>query len=400
MRTGTGLAGVSTLVSDPQGTALVSIANGTNVVSRRYTDPFGNARGAKPTWPGDHAMLDKVLDASGLTQVGARFLDTATGRFVSVDPVLDTSNPQQWNAYAYAGNNPVTFSDPSGLFIPNMHPDGMTDKQWGRASKGEDPGPGMAPAQPSSVANSHYKATTVTPPVKVPVCAPVVVAAPKKHGLAKWWDDHGSTVISFTAGVIVGGGCEFLTAGVGSVGCAALGGMAASAAGDLSDAAIHGTQVSASGLVKDTLIGGAEGAATAGLLKGGGSALKGAARSCSFAGSTPVVLADGSRKDIKDVTAGDRVLATDPETGEQLGEPVVQVFKHQDSYYRVSIGGESLTTTANHPLWSVTDDRFERADQLSVGEQVLGADGRGVAVTASGALATAGWAYNLSVQDI
>ncbi|WP_284292715.1 RHS repeat-associated core domain-containing protein [Luteimicrobium album] len=191
VRTGTGLAGVSTLVADPQGTALLSIANGTNVVSRRYTDPFGNVRGSKPAWPGDHQMLDKVLDASGLTQVGARFLDTATGRFVSVDPVLDTTNPQQWNAYAYAGNNPVTFSDPSGLMIVNPHPDGMTDAQWGRASKGDDPGPGMAPAQPSSVANSHYQAATVTPPVKAPV-------AKKQH----WYNTAGNWVRDATADVV------------------------------------------------------------------------------------------------------------------------------------------------------------------------------------------------------
>ncbi|QFV00187.1 hypothetical protein KDY119_03722 [Luteimicrobium xylanilyticum] len=169
VRTGTGLAGVSTLVVDPHGTALVSIANSTNVVSRRYADPFGNARGAKPTWPGDHQMLDKVLDASGLTQVGARYLDTVTGRFVSVDPVLDTANPQQWNAYAYAGNNPVTFSDPSGLIITNPHPDGMTDAQWGSAKHGGAVGPGTAPAQSSSASNSYHKAHTVAPWVIVTV---------------------------------------------------------------------------------------------------------------------------------------------------------------------------------------------------------------------------------------
>ncbi|QFV00189.1 hypothetical protein KDY119_03724 [Luteimicrobium xylanilyticum] len=192
VRTGTGLAGVSTLVSDPQGTALVSIANGTNVVSRRYTDPFGNVRGAKPAWPGDHAMLDKVLDASGLTQVGARYLDTVTGRFVSVDPVLDTANPQQWNAYAYAGNNPVTFSDPSGLIITNPHPDGMTDKQWDNASHGRPAGPGTAPAQPSSASNSHYKAHTVRAPVHVTISSYATGGSPITSGGGKKSNGHHS----------------------------------------------------------------------------------------------------------------------------------------------------------------------------------------------------------------
>ena len=47
--------------------------------------------------------------------VGARYYDEANGRFISVDPVLDLADPQQWNAYAYANNNPTTLSDPSGL---------------------------------------------------------------------------------------------------------------------------------------------------------------------------------------------------------------------------------------------------------------------------------------------
>ena len=53
--------------------------------------------------------------ATGLTMVGARYYDEANGRFISVDPVLDLADPQQWNAYAYANNNPTTYSDPSGL---------------------------------------------------------------------------------------------------------------------------------------------------------------------------------------------------------------------------------------------------------------------------------------------
>ena|GEM_PF-2183698 len=41
--------------------------------------------------------------------------DPGSGVFVSVDPLLDPGNPAQFNAYVYAGNNPATWSDPSGL---------------------------------------------------------------------------------------------------------------------------------------------------------------------------------------------------------------------------------------------------------------------------------------------
>lgn len=36
------------------------------------------------------------------------------GRFISVDPVMDLADPNQWNAYAYANNSPVSHADPTG----------------------------------------------------------------------------------------------------------------------------------------------------------------------------------------------------------------------------------------------------------------------------------------------
>jgi hypothetical protein len=38
------------------------------------------------------------------------------GRFMSPDPIAgNVMNPQSWNRYAYAANNPLKFTDPSGL---------------------------------------------------------------------------------------------------------------------------------------------------------------------------------------------------------------------------------------------------------------------------------------------
>ncbi len=126
-----------------------------------------------------------------------------------------------------------------------------------------------------------------------------------------------------------------------------------------------------------------------------------AARACSFAGATTVLMADGSRKPIEDVEVGDEVVATDPETGEQVAKRVEHVFVHEDTVIDLVVDGEVITTTEDHPFWSVTDQRFERADELAPGEKVLGADGR--VITVSGLqLGTAreALAYNLSVQGI
>ena len=42
------------------------------------------------------------------------------GRFISPDPLLssgDISDPQSWNRYTYALNNPLIFTDPLGLYV-------------------------------------------------------------------------------------------------------------------------------------------------------------------------------------------------------------------------------------------------------------------------------------------
>lgn len=86
-------------------------------VARVYSDPFGGIRGnTDADVPGDHRFLGATRDAdSGLTLLGARYYDPVTGCFISVDPILNLEVPAHLHAYAYGFNNPVTFSDASGL---------------------------------------------------------------------------------------------------------------------------------------------------------------------------------------------------------------------------------------------------------------------------------------------
>jgi RHS repeat-associated protein len=51
---------------------------------------------------------------------GARYYRNVWGRFGTVDPIYSSAavtDPQQWNRYAYARNNPLKFSDPLGADI-------------------------------------------------------------------------------------------------------------------------------------------------------------------------------------------------------------------------------------------------------------------------------------------
>ncbi|MEV7447949.1 RHS repeat domain-containing protein [Streptomyces nigra] len=114
IRTETGL---SWMVDDHHGTASMAVDATTQAITRRYTKPFGETRGATtPAWPDDKGFLGKPTDAdTGLTHVSAREYDPTTGRFLSVDPVLAPDDHESLNGYAYANNTPVTKSDPTGL---------------------------------------------------------------------------------------------------------------------------------------------------------------------------------------------------------------------------------------------------------------------------------------------
>ncbi|MFF7182277.1 ricin-type beta-trefoil lectin domain protein [Streptomyces sp. NPDC008121] len=119
---GTGGEALVALASDHQGSAFVEVALGSGQPVRvRKQDPFGNQRGADTAgqnFQTHQGFLGKIRDdASGFQPLGARLYDPVVGRFLSADPLMDLNDPLQSNGYAYAHNNPVTHSDPTGLAI-------------------------------------------------------------------------------------------------------------------------------------------------------------------------------------------------------------------------------------------------------------------------------------------
>ncbi|MFJ6738124.1 RHS repeat-associated core domain-containing protein [Streptomyces sp. NPDC091279] len=103
--------------TDLNGTPLAEVRlDATMSVRVAKKDPWGEDRAANLA-PRSHTGFHTGDDdtGTGLTHLGAREYDPGTGRFLSADPVLDDSDPLQANGYAYANNNPVTHADPSGL---------------------------------------------------------------------------------------------------------------------------------------------------------------------------------------------------------------------------------------------------------------------------------------------
>ncbi|WP_239177107.1 RHS repeat domain-containing protein [Actinoplanes octamycinicus] len=108
---------LSWIAGDHHGTAEVTINASTLTVSKRRTTPFGEFRGASiGIWPTgmDKGMVGGTVDPIGLTHLDAREYDPFLGRFISVDPEIDVSDPQTMHGYLYSNNNPATYSDPTG----------------------------------------------------------------------------------------------------------------------------------------------------------------------------------------------------------------------------------------------------------------------------------------------
>lgn len=110
-------------------TVLVTDENGEVLEQFSYL-PYGTTDG------GSEEVMDQFLgarlDSTGLYYLNNRYYAPEIGRFISPDPIdygpgmkaytgVSTADaqlkPQSMNRYSYAMNNPITVSDPSGLFL-------------------------------------------------------------------------------------------------------------------------------------------------------------------------------------------------------------------------------------------------------------------------------------------
>ncbi len=98
------------------------------VIARYDYLPFGEPWDPQPS-PDVRQFAGKERDAeTGLDYFGARYYRAQSGRFTTIDPVLNVdealTDPQRWNRYSYAVNRPLTMIDPDGreagyLYLPN-----------------------------------------------------------------------------------------------------------------------------------------------------------------------------------------------------------------------------------------------------------------------------------------
>lgn len=103
--------------NDPVGSPVSATDSTGTIVWRNFYHPYGermlgDGGNTNKQWFGGKTYED----ATGLSYFGARWYDPVIGRFMAMDPVdwKESSATHSFNAYGYANNNPLKFTDPNG----------------------------------------------------------------------------------------------------------------------------------------------------------------------------------------------------------------------------------------------------------------------------------------------
>jgi len=114
---------------DHLGTPRLITGSGGAEISRHTYYPFGQEATSSAQDTERAKFTGHERDDANLDYMHARYYLPYTGRFLSVDPVMDFERhlhkPQGWNRYSYVENNPINNTDPtgrctvtSGSFVP------------------------------------------------------------------------------------------------------------------------------------------------------------------------------------------------------------------------------------------------------------------------------------------
>ncbi|MFG3505586.1 polymorphic toxin type 43 domain-containing protein [Streptomyces sp. NPDC047821] len=394
------------ILTDHQNTSTTQVTNdATQAVTRRKTTIFGAPRGSQPTnWTGDKGFVGGTNDTdTSLTHIGAREYDPTIGRFISVDPIMDLADSQQLHGYTYANNNPVTYSDPTGL---------MPDHGGGTSSC-------TYPCKPEAAA--AVAAGPTSPPNQ------------PNQGGGKSHDNGKKGVMSQADSAFTDAGGNTWTFADNNPKLrrayidryeyklktldyrdAQQREMAQLSAALSACQSVYGDERCWSYLeayhapmhARGELLGWD---ARIGALPAGAryaKAVKGNPCTKCFLAGTDVLLADGSTKDIEDIKAGDAVLATNPLTGETEARKVTKLIVTDDDKrfntltLQTGTGTEKLTATYEHPFWSPSERRWIEAQHLTAGMTLLTDTGATVTVQANRPFTKHARTYNLTVDDL
>ncbi|GHH86358.1 polymorphic toxin-type HINT domain-containing protein [Streptomyces capitiformicae] len=394
---------LSVQLADHLGTTNTSVALASGqAVTRRAFKPYGELRGPKPaSWPNKRGYIGVGIDdtTTGLTHIGAREYDQNSGRFISADPILNIADPLQMNGYAYSNNSPVSRSDPTGLesCYPNYcsGSNGTNDEYQPAKDPASDCYGSSQPGCGKGWSDIGNGASTVPPKKLVKAYQqnyPTYGQFYRVNGQwASWLSYELNMELYFRER------CSF---------------SMNNACVDLRNFYEGWKHVKGIETVDTCPICGNIGfdliLNMVGGKKPGGKLARPKPRGClkCFLAGTDVLMADGKTKDIEDVKVGDKVLATDPETGESGPRRVTHliVTEHDKYFNELSIatedGIEKLTATHEHPFWSPSEHAWIDASALEPGMTLLTDEGNTVIVTSNRPFTKYARTYNFTVDDL
>ena len=121
-------------LADALGTARSLTDSFGNILDDSDFYPFGGQRVIASSSGNAYKFTGKERDSdSGLDDFGLRYFGSTMGRFMSPDSIAndwELANPQTWNRYAYARNNPLAYVDPDGAAVELI---GQTDEERKKA---------------------------------------------------------------------------------------------------------------------------------------------------------------------------------------------------------------------------------------------------------------------------
>lgn len=374
-------------------------------LTRRFYDPFGaptysdfgtvrnrqqKELGLEPTsWRGFTGH--EHLDGARLIHMNGRLFDYRSGRFLSVDPIIQApGNSQSLNPYSYVFNNPLSGTDPTGYqscsktstkesdvgtectamardprsanklgTMITVRVGADSNGADGMTSGGASSAPSGGNATPADIGSSGG-----TPREKISRFLMPYATEMQKRGMPGSWGDRGMGALK----ALGNNGASMLQmlnpAGFGAM---MLGYQIPEI--ELSDQELEG----AADLEVATLV--------AGPIMRGISMMRSFATASSvfkgmcFEAGTPVHTLQGPVP-IESIQIGDLVAAKDEATGEVTWKPVVQLFRNTDQpIIRVAIlldsgEAEDIGATLEHPFW-VDGWGWTPASGLMIGDKLV-----------------------------
>jgi RHS repeat-associated protein len=355
-------AGSSYPLTDGLGSIRAVMGSGNSVLHATNYDPYGNPLAVGGLTQNAFGFTGQQTDDTDLQYLRARYYSPALGTFLTTDPVLGvTGGPvSTFNPYSYVRGNTVNLTDPSGRFALLLGAFAATfiaDIAFNDA-QGVANALGTCPVQlqkdirqaageigrvANKVIDDIIEAIAPYEDVIVEIAVTAIVASVMASSVGLV-----AAVAPAMAGKILIGGAV-LNGIVSGMAGRAFSNMSAGRSwnhglGDLGN------------IVQDGLFG-----LVGGFLDEFGDAARVGRRGrnvgsvCgvnSFSAETAVVTADGDVA-ISEIEVGDTVLAYNEATGE-TGEYLVTatIAHHDPTVVYLTISGETLTTTAEHPFYT------------------------------------------------